>query len=383
MRIMVGAFRCYVASLDGVTLSVKGGKMKKLTRRNMLRVSVGMGFSAAGAHIVSRSAAAERTGSITVSTWGGDTEDSIRKFVQPKFEALTKATIVYDIGGQGARYNKLIAQRNSPSSDVFLSTDEVVVQGLQQELLLPPNMSNISNAKDIRTEALTIGEAGGCVPYTIIAYVLGYNSKRVQKPLTSWADLWRGDLANRLAFAAPAHTQMPALVIIAAELAGGGVNNIDPGFKLLADLRPAKLAVSWTDWASAYQSGDIIAATEFDLYFDGMKTQTFDIDYAVPKEKGIGVPEYASIVKGTQNKELCEVFLNMMLDPDVQENFAKATFQGPTNSKVSLSPDLAAKVSYGARLEQLRFFDPAFAAKNRAMWTERLNTEVVPNWRVR
>src|SRR5690606_17961213 len=116
-------------------------------------------------------------------------------------------------------------------------------------------------------------------------------------------------------------------VIIASELAGGSVDNVDPGFKLLADLRPSKLTVFWTDWAALYQSGDVVVATEFDYYFEGMKKQGYDIEYVVPKEKGIGVPEYASIVKGTQNRELAEIFLNLMLEPDVQENFAKLTFQ--------------------------------------------------------
>jgi putative spermidine/putrescine transport system substrate-binding protein len=72
-----------------------------------------------------------------------------------------------------------------------------------------------------------------------------------------------------------------------------------------------------------------------------------------------------------------------MIDPKVQEAFALETFQGPTNRKVQLSDAAKAKCACGAKIEQLRFFDPEMFARVRPAWTERLNIEVVPNWRTR
>jgi putative spermidine/putrescine transport system substrate-binding protein len=348
--------------------------------------AAGLGASALTLPSLLRPAMAQQNGSLTVSTWGGVTEEGVRKVVQPRFEARTGATLVYDIGGQGARYNKLLAQRANPPADVFFSTGEAVVSAYQQDLLLPARKSNIPNFANIREEMLNVklGADDGTIagaPYTIISYALGYNPKVTGGPLESWADLWRPEFEDKLAFAAPVHTQMPAFVIIAAELAGGGVDNVDPGFKKLAELRPSKLTVFWTDWASLYQSGDVVVATEFDYYLEGMKEQNFDIDYVYPKEGGIGVPEYVSIVKGTQKQELAEVFLDIMLDPEVQGEFARTTFQGPTNSLVKLTDAEAARCSCGPNLEKIRIFDPEVMAKNRAIWTERMNTEVIPNWR--
>ena len=38
-------------------------------------------------------------------------------------------------------------------------------------------------------------------------------------------------------------------------------------------------------------------------------------------------------------------------------------------------------MSYGdTKLSHVRFFDPVVAFENRPAWTERLTTEVVPNW---
>lgn len=358
-------------------------------RRDVLKGMgvAGLGVSALAHTSLSRPAIAQQGGSLTVSTWGGVTEEGVRKVVQPRFEARTGATLVYDIGGQGARYNKLLAQRANPPADVFFSTGEAVVSAYQQDILVPARRSNIPNFTNIREEMMNVklGAADDSTipgaPYTIIAYALGYNPKEASAPLESWEDLWRPEFEDKLAFAAPVHTQMPAFVIIAAELAGGGIDNIDPGFKKLAELRPSKLTVFWTDWASMYQSGDVVVATEFDYYLEGMKDQNFGIDYVYPKEGGIGVPEYVSIVKGTQKQELAEVFLDIMLDPEVQGEFARGTYQGPTSSLVNLTDAEAARCSCGANMDKIRIFDPEVMAKNRAVWTERMNTEVIPNWR--
>ena len=114
-----------------------------------------------------------------------------------------------------------------------------------------------------------------------------------------------------------------------------------------------------------------------------MKDQKYEIDYVLPKEGGIGVPEYVSIVEGTDNRELAEAFLNLMMDPRVQGAFAAATYQGPTNRKTEIPPELAARCACGPRIENLRFFDPEIFAANRPLWTERMNLEVVPQWGTR
>jgi hypothetical protein len=41
-------------------------------------------------------------------------------------------------------------------------------------------------------------------------------------------------------------------------------------------------------------------------------------------------------------------------------------------------------MSYGdEKMKKIRFFDPVFWFENRPAWTERLTTEVVPQWKVR
>jgi putative spermidine/putrescine transport system substrate-binding protein len=358
----------------------------KVTRRAVLRGAGALGVGAAAAAIA-RPALAQRQ-TLTLSTWGGITQDGVKAYVQPEFEKRTGATLAFDIGGQGVRYNKLLAQRASPGADVFFSTDEAVVAGHRAGILTPAHRKSLPNLAQLHDWALTVKGIGGGdmvagVPYTLIAYVLAFNPEVVKQPPTSWADMWRPEFHDKLAFAAPVHTQMPAFVILASELAGGSAQNVDPGFKKLAELRPSKLTVFWTDWAPLDKSGDVTMATEFDYYLETMKSQKYPIDYVIPKEKAIGSPEYVSIVKGTKNQELAEAFLDLMVSAPVQAAFAMETFQGPTNKTVKLDAASQARCACGARVDQLRFFDPAMFADHRPAWTERLNTEVIPHWRAR
>jgi putative spermidine/putrescine transport system substrate-binding protein len=209
---------------------------------------------------------------------------------------------------------------------------------------------------------------------------LAYNPEVVKSAPTSWEDLWKPEFAGKIAFASPVNSLMPAFVILAAELAGGSAANVNPAFAKLAQLKPAKLSVFWTDWAPLNKTGDVVLATEFDYYLEAMKDQKYPIDYVYPKEKAIASLEYASIVKGIKKQELAEAFLNLLIDPKVQEGVAKETYQGPTNAKVTLPAEVASRCAYGDRVKQLRFFDPVMFADNRAAWTERLNLEVVPAW---
>jgi putative spermidine/putrescine transport system substrate-binding protein len=247
---------------------------------------------------------------------------------------------------------------------------------------LLPNLGDVGSwALGLKT-GQTADTVGG-VPVSVNAYVLAYNPDTVKDPITSYADMWRPEFAGKLAYAAPVHTSMPQLTIIAAELAGGSVTNIDPGFQKLATLRPAKLTVFWTDWAPLLKTGDVTLATEYLYYLETMKDQKYPIAYVYPKEKAIGSVSHLGLVNGSQNQELAAAFMNVMLEPAVQKAIAIGTYQGPTNVKVALSDAEKARCANADTVEKIRFFDPEVLAASRPAWTERLNTEVVPQWGAR
>jgi putative spermidine/putrescine transport system substrate-binding protein len=354
------------------------------TRRKFLRRAGGAAAAAlggvfgAGRAIVARGQARPQ---IVVSTWGGVTEDGLRNIISPVFERKYNATVAYDIGGAAARYNKLLAQGTNPQVNLIFNVEDILVDAASRGLLAKFNPANVPNARQLYEWATPRSLEGYGAAYSVLAYGL-LVGRKIGRPVTSWRDLWRPEFRGKLAIAAPSHSMMPELLIVAAELRGGGQNNIEPGLQALADLRPVKQSIFWTDYAALVKAGDVILATEFDYYALFMQQQGYNVSWVMPVEKGLGSLEYAALVKGAPHQDLAEAYLNLLLDPDVQLKMAQQTFNPPTNRLVKLPLPLADQVLYGARLRHVRWFDARFINDHRAQWLERINTEVVPKWRI-
>ncbi len=176
---------------------------------------------------------------------------------------------------------------------------------------------------------------------------------------------------------------MPGNIALMAELLGGSAANPEPAFAKLKTLRPSKLTNFWTDWAPLQKTGDVILATENDAYTATMKAQGYPVEFVVPKEGALAALNYVSLVRGTKNADLGQAFIDLMIDARVQEQLAALGYAGLTNKNAKVPPELASKITMGAKLDKLRLMDPLAAMNNRAAWTERLNTEVIPMWSAR
>lgn len=354
------------------------------SRRSMLKGAAALAASAAMPAWSQGAPAIAKGSTLTVSTWGV-IQDQIKEHVQPEFERATGAKLAYDIGAQGARYNRILAQRNSPPADVFISADDMVIAGVRAGVLQPMPRSAVARTAELHDWAI-LGK--GLVPdgnfagiaFGVVAHVIGYNPDTVKRKPASWADLWAPEFAGKLAFCAAAHSEMPRFVITAAEMTGGSAQAPDSGFKKLAELRPAKLMFTWTDWAALFKAGEVVIATEFDYYLQTMKRQGYPIEWVVPKERGFASLQSVSIVRNAKSPELAAAFLNTIIEAKIQYAFATEVKQGISNGTVKLTPQQAAQCTCGAQIDQLRFFDPVMIADVRPKWTERITTEVVPHW---
>ena len=69
-----------------------------------------------------------------------------------------------------------------------------------------------------------------------------------------------------------------------------------------------------------------------------------------------------------------------MLEPSVQEATANNIFMGPSNKKVQLTPEVASRVTYGDRLQNIQFFGGRDVDAKRQAISEMLKTQVLPAW---
>jgi putative spermidine/putrescine transport system substrate-binding protein len=316
---------------------------------------------------------------LTVSIWGGITEESVRKWVLPRFEKEHNARVTLDVGLQGARYNKLLAQKAAPTVDVFFSTEELVYNGLKQDLFEKVDPAKLSNWGKLHDWAKPIPEYGPAAGLTTLG--IAYHTQRVQSPPRVWADLWRPDLQGKLGMVGFNHSQGPALLIRAAELDGGSIEQVDPGFARLAQLRPSAVTLYFTEYIPQFLQGDVLVTPELDYYVQTLKVQGYPIEWALPDDGAFSVLQVMNVVKGTQQRELAEAFMDAYLEEESQRAIANDNYTSPSNKETTLEPTVAAKTMVGERLAKLRTFDLKTIAERRAAWTERFNAEVLPRWK--
>ena len=99
--------------------------MKKLSRRKALRF-FGAAAAGAGTLFARGGIAAPVIGKgtvLTVSTWGGVTQDAITAHAAPEFTRATGATLAFDIGAQGPRQT-MLGFRTEEEAEAWIVTDK-------------------------------------------------------------------------------------------------------------------------------------------------------------------------------------------------------------------------------------------------------------------
>ena len=319
-------------------------------------------------------------GELIISTWGGVTEEWIRTNEPAFHEIYPNVEVIYDIGGSSARLNKLIAQAANPEIDLFISNVPQVYTAAEAGILAKINPANVPNMEGLYDWAKPYPQYGAA--WGAISLGLCYNPEYfADDPITSWGDLWRPDVQGKISVPAIGHGMMPHFMVNAAELNGGSTGNIDPGLDALARLQPAAQHYFYTGWNAQYEAGDVVLAADFDIYCYQMAADGVDIEYIIPEEGVWGALQYISMIKGSENQEMAEFFMNILFSPEVQQSVAVEYKAAPAMMGIEVPAEFCEKeAACGDTLPQVRYLDPGFVAGVRAGWTELMNEKVAPVW---
>jgi putative spermidine/putrescine transport system substrate-binding protein len=84
------------------------------------------------------------------------------------------------------------------------------------------------------------------------------------------------------------------------------------------------------------------------------------------------------MTKDNGNEDLAYQFIDYWLSTEVQTRVAEAGLDSPANSKVVVSDEAAASLTYGADvINGLKMLDSAAIIDNREAWLDRWNEKVV------
>ncbi|GAB3340818.1 ABC transporter substrate-binding protein [Bordetella tumulicola] len=296
----------------------------------------------------------------------------------PAFESGHKVKITYVPGISSALVAKLQAQRGKQEMNVVIVDDGPMYQAIQYGYC--EKLEDASVYGDLYDAAKFGGNAVGV---GFVATGIAYNKDTFQKkgwqPPKSWNDLTDPKFMDRFTTSSLSGTYGVHTLVMFAHINGGDENNIEPGFKAIADkLEPNVL--SWSSspakLAEMFQNRDVDVAVWGSGRAYALKKTGFPIEFVYPEEGAAALVTAACpVVQNSAPKE-SQAFIQFLVSPQVQKWLAIEGW-GPTNSKTKLEGEVAQNVPYGKdQVAKLVPMEWDVINQNRSEWTNRWNRTI-------
>ncbi|WP_281195769.1 extracellular solute-binding protein [Halorubrum sp. F4] len=320
---------------------------------------------------------------LTVNGYGGDWSDLFREVIADPFEEETGATVNLDTSGSASEaYSKIKASNGDPGFGVSVLTGGEILLGKEDGTLaeIPEEYENIhgivENYGDIT------------LPYGVVHGVqflsLFTHQEKNEGPADSWEALWNEGNAGHTILIHPSNLAGVFLVIQAARMEGGGIDNMDPGFQKTAQLCPDQILTTIQSSSEIfnYTSSEEVWATPFwsGRSLISIKDRGEPYNMAVPTEGAPHLVNCLAVPSQAENKELAFAFLDHWVSPEVNAEWAMGYNVGPSHPGAveNLTSEYKELVPNPEmpNFDKLYYPSPQKIGEEREAWTERWVREI-------
>lgn len=280
-------------------------------------------------------------------------------------------------GDAGTALNKAILSRENPLADVFYGVDNTFLsRALNEDIFEPydaPGLADIPDEfkLDSLKRALPIDYGDVCLNYDKTFF----EDKNIPAP-QSLEDLLKPAYKGLLVVENPA-TSSPGLSFLLTSIGHFGPQAYLNYWKSLV----ANEVEVVNDWETAYYtefSGSsgrgprpIVVSYDsspaFEVIYAATKIDEPPTAAIVSDDSCFRQIEFVGILKGTQNRDLAEKWIDFMLSPRFQEDMPLQMFVFPVNPNASLD---AAFVKYLELPEKTAYVSPQDIAAHREQWIQ-------------
>ena len=297
-----------------------------------LGAAIGLGLLALSA------SAAFGAETLVVSTWGGNWKEGT-EIIGKEFTKRTGIGVTYVTGGTLDRLAKARVAKDNPEVDITYTTSHVGFLYQASGLFEKLDWSKIPNFKDLHA-------AGNRGDYEVGVYSYVYSP--VFRPdlmpkgfsIPSWNTLWSPEVKGKLAMPDfdPSH-----IIIASSKLAGADAKNWKAGIPLLEKLKPSIKAFYTSDANSQdlFQTGETPVQIMLSINAYHLMSLGIPATISIPKEGAIVGIGALGISKNTKKLAAAHEFINVALDPKVQEQICEFHKCSPMNKNAHVSPELA------------------------------------------
>lgn len=311
---------------------------------------------------------------LIISTWGLN-EDVLKETVFEPFAKEHGVEVVLEVGNNSERLTKM---KNNPNSsiDITYLAESFAEQGIEAGIFDEIDYSKLPNSEKINDKAQSTVTNGFGPAYTLTSIGIVVDPS-LGVEINTWEDLWKPELANKIAIPDITTTNGAAIMSIAAEKAGVPLetDNGAAAFKELEKLKPnvVKTYSKSSDLANMFSSGEIAVAIASDFVYETIAKAKPEVLNVIPESGTYLNFNTININKNSQKKDLAYEFLNYALSAEVQERTAKALNEAPVNTDVNLSEEDAKNLTYGPIVDNAKTIDFKFVNSQMNDWINTWN----------
>ena len=312
----------------------------RLSRRRVLQAAAGAaGLAALGSPGVAR---AQSKGTIVVGTWGGDYARLLHKNIEEPYLIPAGWEVIQDQAGDPERRAKMIAERRLPrgTTDVQGLNGPNMFQMFQLGVTQPVDYAQIPNAKNL----LPAMKQDYGVGHIYSGMTAVHNPDLVEAP-QSFNEVFDPKWGNKLGII---DIQYQYTMAAAALAAGGSVTDLDPGKRLLLEVRKAGARIYPTNeaFAQGLKTEEIGTGIMWKARTVQWQDAGINVRAVAPSEGAIAYVSGFVIAKNAPHLDGAYAYLNAMLEPDAQENFAQDMGYNPTVTNAEVPPVLNERIGF-------------------------------------
>ncbi|MGF7050215.1 iron(III) transport system substrate-binding protein [Paenibacillus sp. DS2015] len=239
--------------------------------------------------------------------------------IKEGFEAKTGVKVEMFQGTTGKILARMEAEKSNPVVDVVVLASLPAMQGLNQDGMLLGYPEAINADKLIADWS---DQDGHYFSYSASALGIVYNTKLVQTPPASWADLAKPEWQGKVNIPDPSLSGS-ALDFISGYLSDVGEN----GWTLFDSYKQNDVAMAGANQEAldpVITGAKSIVAAGVDYMAYKAKAAGEPIDIVYPKEGSVISPRPAAIVKTSTNTDNAKAFIDYLISDEAQEMVASA-----------------------------------------------------------
>ena len=343
-----------------------------MNRRIVAQIAFTLALAGAGP-------ASAQTRTLYFASYGGSFEQVVRREIIPAFEKKTGVKVEYVAGNSTDTLAKLQASKGNQQIDVIVVDDGPAYQAVDLGFCAPLEPAKVyddlyPSARYASNKAVAVGLVGTGIMYSRKVF----DEMKWPAP-ASWADLADPKYKKKLVVPPLNNTYGLHALIAQAEINGGGVADIEPGFKAFKDkVGPNVLAYepSPAKMTELFQNGQAALAVWGSGRAKAFMDTGFPVEFVYPKEGGIALGLAACPVAGAKNPKEAQAFVQFLVSPEAQHAFATQAGNGPVNRTVTLSLEQQRGLPYGESAKALKAVDWDVVNAKREEWNKRWTREV-------